>query len=92
MPSSRHSGQTWELRAGSNNLHQALHAARRALAEAGASAGVLQLRDGVVALCPDGGLETDVQDLEAALDKAVAAEDPDMLLDIAERCAYGPAA
>ena len=61
--------------AGTNNLHQALHAARRALAMAGASAGVLLLRDGVVSLCPDGGLETDVQDLEAALDKAVAADD-----------------
>jgi DNA-binding SARP family transcriptional activator len=32
--------------AGANNLHQALHAGRRALAEAGASAGVLRLRDG----------------------------------------------
>ena len=73
--------------AGSNNLHQALHAARRALAEAGASAGVLQLRDGVVALCADGGLETDVHNLEEALDKAVASEDPDKLRDIAERCA-----
>ena len=62
--------------AGANNLHQALHAARHALAEAGASAGVLRLRDGVVALCPDGGLATDVQDLEAALDKALAADDP----------------
>lgn len=44
--------------AGANNLHQALHAARRALAEAGASPGLLRLRDGVVALCPDGGLAT----------------------------------
>jgi predicted ATPase/DNA-binding SARP family transcriptional activator len=75
--------------AGTNNLHQALHAARRALAEAGASAGVLRLRDGVVALCPDGGLETDVQDLEEALLKALASDDPDRLLDVAVRWAPG---
>lgn len=75
--------------AGANNLHQALHAARRALAEAGASADVLRLRDGVVALCPDGGLATDVQDLEAALDKALAADAPDLLLDIATQCSQG---
>ncbi len=78
-----------ELGASTNNLHQALHAARRALAEAGASADVLRLRDGVVALCPDGGLATDVQDLEAALDKALAADDPDLLLDIATQCSQG---
>jgi predicted ATPase/DNA-binding SARP family transcriptional activator len=75
--------------AGTNNLHQALHAARRALAEAGASAGVLRLRDGVVALCPDGGLETDVQDLEEALLKALASDDPDWLLDVAVGCPPG---
>jgi len=75
--------------AGVNNLHQALHAARRALAEAGASAGVLRLRDGVVALCPDGGLVTDVQDLEAALEKALAADAPDLLLNIATQCSQG---
>jgi DNA-binding SARP family transcriptional activator len=76
--------------AGTNNLHQALHAARRALAVAGASAGVLRLRDGVVALCPDGGLETDVQDVEDALHKALASDDLDLLLDVAVRCAAGP--
>ena len=75
--------------AGANNLHQALHAARRALAEAGASPGLLRLRDGVVALCPDGGLATDVQDIEAALDKALAADDPDLLLDVATQCSQG---
>ena len=75
--------------AGANNLHQALHAARRALAEAGASAGVLRLRDGVVALCPDGGLATDVQALETALDKALAADAPELLLDIATQCSQG---
>jgi predicted ATPase/DNA-binding SARP family transcriptional activator len=75
--------------AGANNLHQALHAARRALAEAGASTDVLRLRDGVVALCPDGGLTTDVQDLEAALDKALAADAPYLLLDIATQSSQG---
>jgi predicted ATPase/DNA-binding SARP family transcriptional activator len=72
-----------------NNLHQTMHSARRALAIAGASPDVLRLRDGVVALCPDGGLATDVQDLEAALDKALAADDPDLLLDIATQCSLG---
>jgi DNA-binding SARP family transcriptional activator len=75
--------------AGTNNLHQSLHAARRALAVAGASDGLLRLRDGVVALCPDGGLETDIQDLEDALLKALASDDPDRLLDVALRCAPG---
>jgi predicted ATPase/DNA-binding SARP family transcriptional activator len=78
-----------EPAAGTNNLHQALHAARRALAEAGAAADVLRLRDGVVALCPDGGLATDVQDLESALDRALAADDSDLLLDVATQCSQG---
>jgi DNA-binding SARP family transcriptional activator len=38
--------------AATNNLHQALHAARRALAVAGAPAGVLRLRDGVCHALP----------------------------------------
>jgi DNA-binding SARP family transcriptional activator len=59
--------------AATNNLHQKLHSARRALAVAGASADVLRLRDGVVTLCPDGDLGIDVQDLEAAFDKALDA-------------------
>ena len=75
--------------AATNNLHQTLHSARRALAVAGASADVLLLRDGVVTLGPDGGLETDVQDLEAAFDKALDAADPDLLLDVAARGAEG---
>jgi predicted ATPase/DNA-binding SARP family transcriptional activator len=75
--------------AGANNLHQALHAARRALAMAGASADVLRLQDGVVSLCPDGGLDTDVQDLDAAFDKAMAADGADLLLDVAARCSTG---
>jgi predicted ATPase/DNA-binding SARP family transcriptional activator len=75
--------------AATNNLHQTLHSARRALAVAGATADALRLRDGVVTLCPEGVLATDVQDLEAALDKALAADDPDLLLDVAARCAEG---
>jgi predicted ATPase/DNA-binding SARP family transcriptional activator len=75
--------------AATNNLHQTLHSARRALAIAGASADVLRLRDGVVALCPDGGLATDVQDLTTTLDEALAADDLDQLLDVAARCAEG---
>jgi DNA-binding SARP family transcriptional activator len=75
--------------AATNNLHQTLHSARRALAVPGATADVLRLRDGVVTLCPEGVLATDVQDLEAALDKALAADDPDLLLDVAARCAEG---
>ena len=62
--------------AGANNLHQALHAARRALAEAGASASVLRLRDGVVALCPDGGLATDVQDIESSTRQGLGCRRP----------------
>jgi predicted ATPase/DNA-binding SARP family transcriptional activator len=74
---------------GTNNLHQALHAARRALAVAGASEDVLRLRDGIVALRPDGGLTTDIGDLEKQLEAAVAANDLDSLLDVATRCADG---
>ena len=75
--------------AATNNLHQTLHSARRALAVAGATANVLRLRDAVVTLCPDGGLTTDVQDLEAALEKAMAADEPDLLLDVATQCSQG---
>lgn len=75
--------------AATNNLHQTLHSARRALAVAGATPDVLRLRDGVVTLCPECVLGTDVQDLEAALDKALAADDSDLLLDVAARCAEG---
>lgn len=74
---------------GTNNLHQVLHAARRALAVAGASDDLLRLRDGIVALCPGGSVTTDVGDLEKELDAAVAANDLDSLLDVATRCADG---
>jgi DNA-binding SARP family transcriptional activator len=75
--------------AATNNLHQAMHSARRALATVDAPADVLRLRDGVVALCPDGGLETDLQDIAAALGEAQAADDPDELLRLAGRCSAG---
>jgi DNA-binding SARP family transcriptional activator len=69
--------------AATNNLHQAMHSARRALATDHAPPDVLRLRDGVVALCPDGGLETDLQDIAAAFGEALAADDPDELLHVA---------
>ena len=50
-----------------NNLHQALHAARRVVGAAGASGEVLRLRDDLVGLCPDGGLSTDVDEFVATL-------------------------
>src|SRR5215470_444968 len=43
--------------AAANNLHQALHAARRALASVGfPAANVLHLQDDIVSLSPGGGL------------------------------------
>ena len=72
--------------AATNNLYQAMHSARRALATVHAPPDVLRLRDGVVALCPDGGLETDLQDVAAAFG---VAEDPDELLRVAGRCSAG---
>jgi predicted ATPase/DNA-binding SARP family transcriptional activator len=44
-----------------NNLHQALHVARRVLAGDGPSNGLLELRDDVVALHADGPVEVDVR-------------------------------
>jgi DNA-binding SARP family transcriptional activator len=75
--------------AATNNLHQAMHSARRALATADAPPDVLRLRDGVIALCPDGGLETDLQDIAAAFGEALAVDDPDKLLHVAGRCSVG---
>jgi hypothetical protein len=34
-------------------------------------------------------LRTDVQDLETALDKALAVDDPDLMLDVATQCSHG---
>ena len=47
------------------------------------------LRDGVVALCPDGGLETDLQDIAAVFGEALAGDDPDELLHVAGGCSTG---
>jgi DNA-binding SARP family transcriptional activator len=47
-----------------NNLHQALHVARRALAGDGRSNGLLELRDDVVVLRADGLVEVDVRSFE----------------------------
>src|SRR5215207_1278091 len=47
--------------AAANNLHQALHVARRELAESHQDEGVLALRDGLVLLHADGAVETDVR-------------------------------
>ncbi|HEU4947533.1 MAG TPA: BTAD domain-containing putative transcriptional regulator [Kribbella sp.] len=55
-----------------NNLHQALHVARRVLAGEGSSNGLLELRDEVVVLRADGLVEVDVRRFEqlAALARA----------------------
>ncbi|MEU5539848.1 BTAD domain-containing putative transcriptional regulator, partial [Streptomyces sp. NPDC020362] len=46
--------------AASNNLHQVLHAVRRALASTGAAGDVVVLRDDLVLLGPDGGVRIDL--------------------------------
>jgi predicted ATPase/DNA-binding SARP family transcriptional activator len=65
--------------AAANNLHQALHAARRALApDRSPSAGALCLRDDIVILWPDGDLIVDADVFAAAAQRALrsgAAED-----------------
>jgi predicted ATPase/DNA-binding SARP family transcriptional activator len=47
--------------AAANNLHQALHVARRELVEAQDGEGVLALRDGLALLHADGAVDTDVR-------------------------------
>jgi predicted ATPase/DNA-binding SARP family transcriptional activator len=47
--------------AAANNLHQALHVARRAVDGSGQDQGLLLIRDGLVVLHADGLIETDVQ-------------------------------
>ncbi|MEU7058097.1 BTAD domain-containing putative transcriptional regulator [Streptomyces sp. NPDC046197] len=56
-----------EQTAASNNLHQVLHAARRALTSAGAPGDVVVLRDDLVLLGPDGGVRTDLDELDEAV-------------------------
>jgi predicted ATPase/DNA-binding SARP family transcriptional activator len=59
-----------------NNLHQALHAARRALSTLGVDgASALALRDEVVVLGPNGQIVTDIEEFQAAVQQASATED-----------------
>lgn len=60
-----------------NNLHHALHVARRALEPAtGAPSGYLGLRDEQLALCPNSHLWVDVEAFEAAAARARRVRDP----------------
>ncbi|MFG2603437.1 BTAD domain-containing putative transcriptional regulator [Streptomyces sp. NPDC048514] len=56
--------------AASNNLHQVLHAVRRALAATGAAGDVVVLRDDMVLLGPDGGVRVDLDDFDEAARRA----------------------
>ncbi|MGW1893240.1 AfsR/SARP family transcriptional regulator [Streptomyces sp. NPDC002004] len=61
--------------AAANNLHQVLHAVRRALASAGTPGDVVGLRDDVLILGPDGDVAVDLDELEDAARRAAAAGD-----------------
>lgn len=72
-----HRDQVYELlwpdrdpAAAANNLHQVLHAVRRALATAGTPGDVVALRDDLVVLGPDGGVHVDLDALEGAARRA----------------------
>ncbi|HEU5419800.1 MAG TPA: BTAD domain-containing putative transcriptional regulator [Streptosporangiaceae bacterium] len=55
------------IESGLNNLHQALHIARRGMAGPGGSGrSRIRVRDEWVALCPDEKLQVDVEEFEAA--------------------------
>ncbi|GEK01516.1 BTAD domain-containing putative transcriptional regulator [Streptomyces sp. 1-11] len=58
--------------AASNNLHQVLYAARRALASAGARGEIVVLRDDMVLLGPDGGVRVDLDEVEEAVRRAAS--------------------
>ncbi len=61
-----------DLAAASNNLHQALHAARRALTGEGPpDAGMLRLQDDLVILAPGGGLVVDAEVFTVAAQRAL---------------------
>jgi predicted ATPase/DNA-binding SARP family transcriptional activator/tetratricopeptide (TPR) repeat protein len=65
-----------------NNLHQALHVARRALAGEGDTGDLLKLRDDVVALHVGGLVDVDVREFESLRDeprKAIAKYSGDLL-------------
>jgi predicted ATPase/DNA-binding SARP family transcriptional activator len=62
---------------GLNNLHQALHIARRGLASAGSSGrGRLRVREEWVELCPDEEICVDVEEFESAAAAADGSTDP----------------
>ncbi|WP_445281631.1 BTAD domain-containing putative transcriptional regulator [Streptomyces sp. DSM 118148] len=61
-----------DVTAASNNLHQVLHAARRALASAGARGEIVVLRDDMVLLGPDGGVRVDLDEVEEAVRRAAS--------------------
>ncbi|MEV6056894.1 BTAD domain-containing putative transcriptional regulator [Streptomyces sp. NPDC052107] len=58
--------------AASNNLHQVLHAVRRALASAGTPDDIVVLRDDMVLLGLGGGVRIDVDELDAAIRQAMS--------------------
>ena len=61
-----------------NNLHQALHAARRALSTVGVEgAAALAMRDDLVVLGPDGHVVTDLEEFQAAVEQANASRGRD---------------
>ena len=64
-------------KAAANNLHRALHVARRALeADPAASSCYLRLRDEELALCPSGRLRVDVEAFEEAAATARRVREP----------------
>jgi predicted ATPase/DNA-binding SARP family transcriptional activator len=60
--------------AAANNLHQAVHVARRAL-QSSARQRVLVLSESILSLCPDGGLTVDVDEYSEVARRARAARD-----------------
>jgi len=65
--------------AAANNLHQALHVARRELVQSHQDEGLLALRDGLVLLHADGAVETDVRRFRQLAAHAWATRDVDDL-------------
>jgi predicted ATPase/DNA-binding SARP family transcriptional activator len=64
------------IESGLNNLHQALHIARRGMAGPGqAGRSRIRVRDEWVALCPDEKLQVDVEEFEAAATAADGSSD-----------------
>ncbi len=66
-----------DRKAAANNLHQALHFARRALEpEAAASSHLLRLHDELLELCPNNALWVDVEAFEEAARRARRSGEP----------------